>query len=146
MKGAPMNKKEFITKVTEILKENDIRKNIPAQKTTLHISDDEGNMSNFVVRKKQRGLLFTSEDVSSIIEACMAVIEDNIKKGENTNFQGFGTIGVHFREARTVRHPDTHEKVEVEARYVPKFNFGNSLRMAAKVYSMSVDEQGEEEN
>lgn len=141
MKGVTMNKKEFINKVTEVLKDNNIRKNIPMQKTTLHISDDEGNSSNFVVRKKERGLLFTAEDVSTIIEACLAVIEDNIKKGESTNFQGFGTIGVHFREARRVKHPDTHEEVDVDARYVPKFTSGNSLKMAAKIYSMSVEER-----
>ena len=109
-----MNKKELIEKVTNVLQGNDIRKHVAAQKTTLHISDDYGNQSDFIIKKSSRGLLFTNKDVSTILDAVLAVVEDSLKRGE------------------------------VVARYVPKFNFGNLLRMAAKVYEMSlVDEENE---
>ena len=143
-----MNKKELIEKVTNVLQGNDIRKHVAAQKTTLHISDDYGNQSDFIIKKSSRGLLFTNKDVSTILDAVLAVVEDSLKDslkhGEDVSIHGFGTLGVHKRAARQTLHPVTGESIEVVARYVPKFNFGNLLRMAAKVYEMSlVDEENE---
>lgn len=140
-----MNKKGLVDKTVEILRANDIRKTVTAQKTVFHISDDYGNQSDFTVRKADKGLLFTREDVTAIVNACMAAVEDSIKHGEDVSIHGFGTLGVHYRAARETKHPDTGEAVRVDARYVPKFNFGNSLRMAAKVYEMSLSDRGDGE-
>lgn len=136
-----MNKKELTERIVDLLHDNDVRKNVAAQKTTLHISDDHGNGSDFVIRRSERGLLYTKKDVSAILEACLLVIEDAIKHGEDVSIHGFGTLGVHQRAARTTLHPSSGEPVQVSARYVPKFNFGNILRLAAKVYEMSLAEE-----
>lgn len=136
-----MNKKDLISKTVEVLRENNVRKHVAAQKTVLHISDDHGNQSDFIIKKSDTGLLFTVGDVTAIIDACLAVVEDSIKHGEDVAIHGFGTLGVHHRAARQTKHPDTGETVSVDARYVPKFNFGNSLRMAAKVYELSLDDR-----
>lgn len=136
-----MNKKKLINKIVEVLHENNIRKPITAQKTVFHISDDYGNQSDFVVKKSDRGLLFTVKDVTEIVDACLAVIEDSIKHGEEISIHGFGTLGVHHRAARQTKHPDTGEPVHINARYVPKFSFGNTLRMAAKVYELSLNDR-----
>lgn len=135
-----MNKKELISKVVEVLCENNIRKPTRAQKTVLHISDDHGNQSDFTIKKSDGGLLFTVNDVTAIVDACLAVAEDSIKHGEEISIHGFGTLGVQYRAARQTKHPDTKEIVDVAARYIPKFNFGNSLRMAAKVYELSLSD------
>lgn len=135
-----MNKKELISKVVEVLCENNIRKPTRAQKTVLHISDDHGNQSDFTIKKSNGGLLFTVNDVTAIVDACLAVVEDSIKHGEEISIHGFGTLGVQYRAARQTKHPDTKEVVDVAARYIPKFNFGNSLRMAAKVYELSLSD------
>lgn len=136
-----MNKKDLINKTVEVLKENDIRKRISAQKTVFHISDDNGNESDFVIKKAERGLLFTSNDVNAIVDACLAVIEDSIKHGETVNIHGFGTLSLGLRAERQTKHPATGEPVVISSRYVPKFNFGNNLRMAAKVYEMSLKDR-----
>lgn len=136
-----MNKKELIGKTVDVLRENNIRKPTSAQKTVLHISDDHGNQSDFVIKKSERGLLFTVNDVTAIVDACLAVIEDSIKHGEDVSIHGFGTLGVQHRAARQTKHPDTGETVTIAARFVPKFNFGNSLRMAAKVYELSLSDR-----
>ena len=136
-----MNKKELISKTVDVLRENNVRKPITAQKTVFHISDDYGNQSDFIIKKSDRGLLFTSSDVAAIIDACLAVVEDAIKHGEDVSIHGFGTLGVHHRAARQTKHPDTGETVNIDARFVPKFSFGNSLRMAAKVYEMSLSDR-----
>lgn len=137
-----MNKKELVDKTVEILRENDVRKTVTAQKTIFHISDDYGNQSDFIVKKADKGLLFTKGDVAAIMDACLVAIEDSIKRGEDVSIHGFGTLGVHYRAARETKHPDTGKYVQVDARYVPKFSFGNSLRMAAKVYEMSLSDRG----
>lgn len=135
-----MNKKDLISKTTEVLRNNDIRKPISTPKQVFHISDDEGNQKDFVVRKTDKSVLYNTNDVTAILEACLSVIEDAIKHGEDISLHGFGTLGVHKREARTAKHPVTKETVEVKERYVPKFSFGNNLRMAAKLYELSLGE------
>ena len=137
-----MNKKDLISKTVEVLRDNDVRKHISAQKTVLHISDDQGNQSDFVIKKSDRGLLFTTKDVTAIIDACLAVVEDSLKRGEDITVHGFGTLGLHYRAARETKHPDTGEPVNISARHVPKFNFGNKLRIAARVYDLSLSESG----
>lgn len=136
-----MNKKELVNKVVDVLRENDARKYVPVQKTVFHISDDSGNSQDFIVKKSDRGLLFTSNDVDSIIDACLAVMEDALKHGEDISIRGFGTLGLNYRAARQTKHPDTGEPVTIDARYVPKFSYGNALRMAAKVYEMSLTDK-----
>jgi nucleoid DNA-binding protein len=136
-----MNKKDLIGKVVEVLRANDVRKNVASQKTTLHISDDYGNSSDFIIKKSDTGLLFTNRDVGYIVDALLAVIEDSLKHGEEVSVHGFGSLGVHKRAARQTVHPTTGATVEVDERYVPKFNFGNTLRMAAKVYELSLEDK-----
>lgn len=138
-----MNKKELISRVAETLRNNNIRKPVSTPKQVFHISDDEGNHKDFVVRKTDKTVLYNAADVTAIVDACLSVVEDAIKHGEEVYLHGFGTLGVHKRAARTTKHPDTGELVEVSERYVPKFYFGNNLRMAAKLYELSLDENQE---
>ena len=135
-----MNKKDLISKAAEVLRSNNIRKPVSTPKQVFHISDDDGNQKDFVVKKTDKAVLYNTSDVAAILDACLSVVEDAIKHGEEVSIHGFGTLGVHQRAARTTKHPETQETVEVKARYVPKFSFGNNLRMAAKVYELSLDD------
>ena len=76
-----------------------------------------------------------------IVDTCLAVITDSLKRGEELNIRGFGVLGLHKRAPRRAKIPGTEDWVEVEGRYVPKFYFGNDLRMAARVYELSLDEK-----
>lgn len=135
-----MNKKDLISKAVQLLHNNNIRKPISTPKQVFHISDDEGNQKDFIVKKTDKSVLYNTADVTAIFDACMSVIEEAIKKGDKITIHGFGTLGVHQRAARTTKHPETGEIIEVAARYVPKFTFGNNLRMAAKLYELSLDD------
>jgi len=135
-----MNKKEFANRVTGVLRENGKRKSVYAKKHVFHISDNDGNNADFVVRQKEKGLVYTTEDTTNIIDACLAVIEDALKNGEEINIHGFGCLGLHYRAARTTIDPYYGEPCEVEARYIPKFNYGKTLRMAARLYELSLKE------
>ena len=59
------------------------------------------------------------------------------------NIKGFGCLGLHYRAARRTKEPNSGEWCEIEARYVPKFAYGNDLRLAAKLYEVSLGEQPE---
>lgn len=136
-----MNKRDLVTKTVDLLRENDVRKYITTQRTVFHISDDHGNNSDFVIKKSGRGLLFTIDDVNSIVDACLAVIEESIKHGETISIHGFGTLEVKHRAARQTRHPETGEPISIEPRYTPKFSSGNILKRAARIYEMSLNEE-----
>lgn len=139
-----MNKKDLISKITDVLRNNNIRKPVSTPKQVFHISDDEGNHKDFVVKQTDKSVLFNANDISAILDVCLAVIEDSMKHGEEIRIHGFGTLGLHQRAARTTKHPETGETVEVRARYVPKFSFGNNLRMAARLYELSLDDKHRE--
>ena len=141
-----MNKTELIQRVASVMRENNIRKPVSSQKKVFHISDDDGNVSDFVIKKSNKGVLFTVDDVSAVMDTCIAVIEDAIRRGEHVSVRGFGPLGVHYRKARTTKHPETGEIVEVSERYIPKFIFGSDLRMCAKMFELSLGEGGSYSN
>lgn len=139
-----MNKKEFASRVAETLRENNMRKPVSVKKHTFHITDDEGNAADFNIKKRDKSVLYTVDDVTAIIDACLAVIFDTIRNGEEISIKGFGSLGLHYRAARRTKEPISGEWCEVEARYVPKFAYGNDLRMAARLYEISLSERPEE--
>lgn len=139
-----MQKKQFISRVAEVLRANNARKPVSIPKQVFHISDDDGNKKDFTVKKTDKSVLYTVEDVSTILDACLSVVEDALKHGEEISIYGFGSLGVHQRAARATKRPDTGEWISIDARYVPKFNFGNTLRTAARIYEMSLNENFDE--
>ena len=140
-----MDKKKLIQTVVETLQANDVRKPIQAQKTVLHISNDSGEHTDFVIRKPATGLLFTKKDVSTIVDATLAIVADALQRGEEVSIYGFGSLGVQERAARRIKHPETGESMIVDAHYIPKFVFGNELRKAARVYELSLKDRAEAE-
>lgn len=136
-----MNKFEFIRAVTDTLKANDLRKPVSIPKQTYYISDDEGNARSFSVKKKDKNILFTIEDVKAIVNSCIEVIEDCLKRGEPISFSNFGTLGLKYRKPRQVKPFNSEDKVEIEGRFIPKFSFGKDLRLCAKLYEMSLKDR-----
>lgn len=143
-----MNKKELASKAADLLRQNDVRKPVKIKKHTFRITDEDGNIANFAVKRADKMVLYSNDDVNNIIDACIAVIMDSIKKGEEINIRGFGVLGLHYRAARRTKQPGTEDWYEVPARYVPKFFYGNELRKAALVYNVSLNsgEITDEEN
>lgn len=136
-----MNRKELVRRIAGMMRENNVRKPVSLPKQVFHISDDEGNAKDFVVRKTDKSVLFTAEDVEAVVDTCLLVIEEALKRGEPVTIKGFGTLGLKYRKARATKSLETGEWVDVEARYVPKFNFGNDLRRCAKIYELSLLEK-----
>lgn len=135
-----MTKAELIRSVTNALRNNNKKKQVSSVKHVLHISDDFGNHKDFVVHKGDRGIIYTIDDVETILEYTVAVIEDAIRRGEEITIRGFGTLGLKYRKPRATKSLKTGERVEVNGRYVPKFSFGNELRRCAKYFELSQNE------
>jgi len=140
-----MNKKELSSRVAEVLRANNIRKPVSVKKQTFHITDEDGNTADFHIKQQDKNVLYTVDDTANVIDACIAVILDAIKNGEEISIKGFGSLGLHYRAARRTKEPNFGEWCEIEARYIPKFSYGNDLRMAARLYELSHAETEQEE-
>lgn len=105
-----MNRKELVRRIANVMRENDIRKPVSSQKQVFHISDDEGNSKDFVVKKTDKGVLFTYDDVEAVMDTCLAVIGDSLKRGESVSIRGFGTLSLNYRKPRVNKHPVNHIK------------------------------------
>lgn len=136
-----MNKKELSHLVAQTMRENDVRKPIYVPKQTFRITDSEGHSKDFSVRQTERTVMYTEGDVEAVIDALVETVEKALTRGEEVTIRGFGTLGLKYRKKRATKMPGTDEWVAVDARYIPKFAFGNDLRRCAKLYEMSLNEK-----
>ena len=133
-----MVRKELIRRMAEVMRENDIRKPISIPKQVFHISDDDGNHKDFTVKKIDKTVLYTADDIEAILDTLQFVIQEAVKTGEEISIRGFGTLGLRYRKPRIQRNVMDGQPVEVEGRYVPHFLCGNDLKRCAQVYEQSL--------
>lgn len=132
-----MNRSEFIKRVSNVLRKNDIKKHVHLPKQVFHISDDDGNTKDFSVKKTDKTIIYTNNDVASIIDACLYVIQEALKSGDTVTISGFGRFGLLYRKERKTKSIGTNEEICIEGHYIPKFYFGKDLRRCAKLYELS---------
>ena len=136
-----MNRRELISRIANVMRKEDLKKTISMPKQIFHISDDEGNQKDFIVKKSDKRVLYTADDIDAVIGACMTAVEEALMNGESISIKGFGTLGLKYRAQRATKRPGTDEWVDVEARYIPKFSFGDRLRRCGKVYELSLNDR-----
>ena len=80
-----MNKKELISKTADILRERGIRKPVKVPRQVFHITDDEGNQKDFIVRKTDKTVMYNIEEmekkmlINSTLNSQVLDIINNIK-------------------------------------------------------------------
>ena len=126
--------------VCAMLKENDVRKTMNTTRHVLHISDNDGNQTDFVLKRQDSAVPFQIDDIHVILKYCVRAIENALQNGENINVRGFGKLEVKYREARRTKDIETGEWIDVAGRYVPKFTYGTDLRTVARLYEISLTE------
>lgn len=136
-----MNRKELTRKAAEVLRKGNARKTISIPRQVFHISDDEGNQKDFVVKKADKEVLYTVDDVAVILDALIFAIKESLKIGDQVSIHGFGTFGLKYRKPRQTKQIGTEDDIVIDGRFVPKFSFGNDLRLCAKIYEMSFDDR-----
>ncbi len=63
-----------------------------------------------------------------VLNIVLESLIDGISSGSRVEIRGFGSFGLHHRNARIGRNPATGEKVDIPARDVPFFKPGKELR------------------
>jgi DNA-binding protein HU-beta len=77
-------------------------------------------------------VLKTKKDAQSAVECVFSAITEALKNEDTVTLIGFGTFKVVKREARKGRNPQTGVEMEIEAKKVPKFIAGKTLKDAVK--------------
>ena len=133
-----MNRKEFVRRVAEELRNANARKPVSFPKRTFYISDDDGNEKSFTVPGSSRGILYTVEDVENIVDVALDVVEDALKNGDNVSIVGFGRLGLKYYKARGPKERfGPNALLATDGYYVPKFDAGKRLKLCGKIYELS---------
>ncbi|MBI3631727.1 MAG: HU family DNA-binding protein [Candidatus Staskawiczbacteria bacterium] len=74
----------------------------------------------------------TKTDTLKAIESIFDTIVETLTKNDEVSITGFGSFSVNKRAARTGVNPRTGEKIQIDAKSVPKFKAGKSLKDAVK--------------
>ncbi len=70
---------------------------------------------------------------SDALEAVLASVTKELKKGNNVTITGFGTFRISHRAARTGVNPrNPSQKIKIPAMNVPAFKAGKSLKDAVR--------------
>ena len=141
-----MNKKELIGAIVEALRENSIKKCVSIPKHNFYISDDEGNTKTFSIKKTDKAVAYTTSDITDIIDTCLYVIEESLKRGEPVSIHGFGSLELSYRRPRTVKDITTGNNIVLKGKYLPKFSSGRSLRNCASIYEDTLSNKFGEES
>ncbi|MGI6035714.1 MAG: HU family DNA-binding protein [Limnochordia bacterium] len=74
----------------------------------------------------------TKKDAGRVVDAVFNTIMEALAQGDKVQLVGFGTFEVRHRAARTGRNPQTGETIDIEARNMPVFRAGKSLKEAVQ--------------
>ena len=72
------------------------------------------------------------KDATNVFNSVLAVITEELQKGEKITITGFGTFKSIVRKSKDCRNPHTGEQIRVPERTVPHFKPGNSFKDALK--------------
>lgn len=136
-----MTKNEMKSRISTAIRDSGYRKLVKSPRHVFHISDDEGNSKDFVVRPSEREVSITADDVEQVINTLIDVICDEIKHGNPVSLFGFGSFGLRYNPPRQVPRFDGQGCWEYEGQYVPKFKPGEKLRAASRMYSQTLSEK-----
>lgn len=134
---------EFVSSVYNHLRESDARKPVTIPKSQFTITDDEGHVRHFSVKRRDKEVLYSPDDVKKILYAIVDIVLDALKHGETISIPRVGTLHIHYREARKVRIPGSRQWKDIPAHYVPKLDPALALRESAKVYEAYKIEDGD---
>jgi len=67
-------------------------------------------------------------EAQKALDALIAIVGDELAKGEKVQIAGFGTFEVSERPAREGRNPRSGETLTIEASKAPRFKAGKALK------------------
>ena len=133
-----MVKKDLVSRTTELLHERDVRKPVSIPKRKFYISNEEGKTASFPVKEEDKLVMYTKQDVEAILDACIQIILDALKHGEEIVLHGIGRLCLRYHKDTKVKNVLNGEYMDVKGHYYPKLIFGNDLKRCAQVYEQSM--------
>jgi DNA-binding protein HU-beta len=88
---------------------------------------NKGELINEVAKE-----LSSKKEAQAAVDAVLGTISSALKNGDSVTLIGFGTFKVVERKARKGRNPQTGKEIMIEAKKVPKFTPGSSLKEAVQ--------------
>ena len=82
---------------------------------------------------------YTKEAATSIVDDFTDIILYNLGNGDTVSIHNFGCFDILERKARRCPNPQTGERVDVPAHWIPRFYPGNKMRLAVKLWEDSTN-------
>lgn len=77
---------------------------------------------------------YTKKAATSIVDDFVDIVLDNLSDGNTVSIRNFGCFDILERKARSCPNPQTGEKVDIPAHWVPRFYPGNKMRLVVKMW------------
>lgn len=81
---------------------------------------------------------YTKKAATSIVDEFVGLIMENMRSGNTVSIRNFGCFDILERKARSCPNPQTGEKVDVPAHWIPRFYPGNGMRRVVKMWEDDV--------
>lgn len=132
-----MNRKELVRSAVDRLKMFGATKKVQSQKHVFHISDDYGNTRDFTVKREEKHVQFTPDDVDMVLEALLGEVLEAMKHGDCVSIHGFGSLGVKYHKPKKAKMVGSEDWIDIDGGYKPCFSAGKDLKIASKLYELS---------
>lgn len=136
-----MRKEDLIRRITDVMIENGTRKSVSFPKHTFHISDDDGNVEDFVVKQSDKMVRYTAKDVRTIIDTCIYVIKESLKSGEGLVINGICSLDLIYKKPLPVKNIHDGKKIIIPGHYAPKIVAGPELKRCVQVYEQRMKDE-----
>lgn len=87
--------------------------------------------AEFILEIAQRTKM-SKTAAAQLVQTTLDLISENLGKGEEVVFPGFGKFLVSERSARKGRNPQTGKEIEIKASKAPRFKAGKLLKEAVQ--------------
>lgn len=87
---------------------------------------------NQLIEKVAKRSNLTKRAASDAVESVLAIIQENLERGEKTVLSGFGTFIVRNRAPRRGRNPQTGGAIQIPGKKLPAFVAGKTIKRIIK--------------
>ncbi len=77
---------------------------------------------------------YTKKAATDIVDDFTDIVLENLRGGNTVSLRNFGCFDILERKARSCPNPQTGEKVDVPAHWIPRFYPGSKMRLAVKMW------------
>ena len=68
------------------------------------------------------------DKAEEIVETVIAQMASSLSKGDRIEIRGFGSFDLSYRSSKQARNPKSGETFSMEAKYLPAFKAGKTLK------------------